>query len=428
LNKVMLQETIAFLRSAEGQEWLTRTNTLPKERLQRLQTLRRDLSPENARAVVELLELRARAKAKFSSADLMYFTREGLEQSTGEVVARYRAERLSSANQVLDACCGIGGDALALLEHTSVIAVDQSPYALACLQANADALMPHHSSRLHCLCADVTLLDLKRLRDGGVDAVLFDPARRIKDRTGASVRANSGEAYSPPLSWLEALRALFPTVAVKLSPATEEELFQQYAPYTEIELISTQGECKEAVLWFGKEAKALPQWSGEEFTYRATVLHREGAHATFLPTSLSEPLPSSPPQAWLYEPEPALIRAHLTQPLALEIGARPLTPQIAYLTSPQYTPTPFAKAYHILEAMPYRPKEIQKWLRQQGREVVIVKKRGVNLEPEQVRKTLQGGKGTPTVLVLLPYQGKTWGLLCEEQSSSTAAHRSEKVG
>src|SRR5204862_124898 len=64
---------------------------------------------ELARAALETALLRQRARAKFSHADAMYFTREALEQASGEAVSRYRAERFVPFGRVGDFCCGIGG-------------------------------------------------------------------------------------------------------------------------------------------------------------------------------------------------------------------------------------------------------------------------------------------------------------------------------
>src|SRR3954454_15048809 len=44
--------------------------------------LRKDISLERAHLVVEQIELRGRAREKFSQADTMYFTRKALEQAT----------------------------------------------------------------------------------------------------------------------------------------------------------------------------------------------------------------------------------------------------------------------------------------------------------------------------------------------------------
>ena len=55
-------------------------------------------------------ELRLRARAKFSRAMDMFFTRAGLEQASAEVIAGHRLARYAGAGLVADLCCGIGGD------------------------------------------------------------------------------------------------------------------------------------------------------------------------------------------------------------------------------------------------------------------------------------------------------------------------------
>jgi hypothetical protein len=72
-----------WLRLAEGQE-----NALVANRL-----LRKDLSADQARTVVEQVALRRRGADKFWRSNRMFFTKVGLEQATDEAVARYKASR-----------------------------------------------------------------------------------------------------------------------------------------------------------------------------------------------------------------------------------------------------------------------------------------------------------------------------------------------
>ena len=84
-------------------------------------------------------ELRLLARAKFSRAMDMFFTRAGLEQASAEVTARYRSARYSGAGLVADLCCGIGGDLVALAAGREVLAVDSQPLHLRMARANAEA-------------------------------------------------------------------------------------------------------------------------------------------------------------------------------------------------------------------------------------------------------------------------------------------------
>src|SRR3954469_8193483 len=71
------------------------------------EALRKRHPPELAKAALETAILRIKARDKFALADRMYFTREALEQATGEIVARHRARRFAHFQCVADLCCGI---------------------------------------------------------------------------------------------------------------------------------------------------------------------------------------------------------------------------------------------------------------------------------------------------------------------------------
>ena len=77
-------------------------------------------SPDQVAGAVRLAEARRRGAAKFTRADRMWFEPTGLEQATAEPVARHKAARFAGrAATVVDLCCGIGGDTLALAESVS---------------------------------------------------------------------------------------------------------------------------------------------------------------------------------------------------------------------------------------------------------------------------------------------------------------------
>ena len=60
-------------------------------RLPALDALRKRFPADLAAAALETTLLRKRATVKFAKAEEMFFTREALEQATGEAVAAYRA-------------------------------------------------------------------------------------------------------------------------------------------------------------------------------------------------------------------------------------------------------------------------------------------------------------------------------------------------
>jgi hypothetical protein len=408
---------LAWLMTDAGAALLAEACRLPADPLTRLTHLRRRTTPERAAAAVELLELRQRARGRFPLAETLFFTAEGLEQATAAPIAHYRASRFAEGVPVLDACCGIGGDAGALSHRAPVIAVDLNPVAALCTRANAPLFGGAYP--VHTLCADVTTLDLGRLaaQGGGVGAALFDPSRRADRADGSRRRVRDASDYAPPLEFLTALRTHFPALCVKVSPALDDDTLQRFG--SRVEFLSDRGECKEAALWFGPPAESLPTVDGADGyggdrNYLATVLRPGEPPATLVPFACDLP-PFSAPLRWLLEPDPAVIRAHLVPQVAALTQAAQITPGIAYLTAEESVPTPFATAYRILDWLPYQEKAVRARLRQLGRRVEVVKKRDVPLEPEQVRKALLDKDRSlpPCVLILTRYQEKIIVMLCD---------------
>ena len=406
----------AWLMTDEGAALLAAAGLLPADPLTRLTFLRRHTSSERAAAVVKLLELRHRARSRFPQAETLFFTQEGLEQATAAPIAHYRASRFAEGVVVLDACCGIGGDAGALAYRAPVLAVDMDPATALCAHANAPLFGGSHP--VHTLCADVTTLDLGRLAERGVGAALFDPSRRADRTDGTRRRVRDASDYAPPLDFLTALRTHFPALCVKVSPALDDDTLQRFG--SRVEFLSDRGECKEAALWFGSPTESLPAVEvgtgnyGGDHNYLATVLRAHAPPATLVPFACASP-PLSAPRSWLIEPDPAVIRAHLTPQVAALTNSAQITPGIAYLTADELNATPFADAYRILDWLPYQEKAVRARLRQLGRRVEVVKKRAIPLEPEQVRKTLLDKDRSllPCVLILTRYQEKIITLICD---------------
>jgi hypothetical protein len=105
--------------------------------------------------------------------------------------------------------------------------------------------------------------------------------------------------------------------------------------------------------------------------------------------------PVGPAEGYLYEPDGAVIRAGLVADVALQLGGHLLDEHIAYICAPELVDTPFARAYKVLEVMPYNVKALKAWVKDNGITVLDIKKRGTAVTPEELRKQLfAGGRGT----------------------------------
>jgi hypothetical protein len=98
--------------------------------------------------------------------------------------------------------------------------------------------------------------------------------------------------------------------------------------------------------------------------------------------------PVGPAEGYLYEPDGAVIRAGLVADVALQLGGHLVDEHIAYICAPELVDTPFARAYKVLEVMPYNVKALKAWVKENGVGVLDIKKRGTAVTPEELRKQL----------------------------------------
>lgn len=347
--------------------------------------LRRRAAADHVAVALTQVELRRRAERKFGDlAARMYFTPDGLEQATRLSVARHRAGRLlaASATSVIDLGCGIGGDLLATATAGLTAAgVDLDPVRVAVAEANLAALG---------LAGAVIVADATQLDTSPFDVAYADPARR-----SGRGRTFSPEGWTPPWSFVE--RLLRRDACVKVAPGIPHDLVPDGV---EAEWVSDHGEVKEAALWSGRLATA---------TRRATVI-RDGGLATVT----DEDDPGAGVRrigAFLYEPDGAVVRAGLVTAVAAGVDGGLLDKHIAYIASDVSFRTPFARGYQVLEQLPYREKPLRAALRERGIGALTIKKRGVSVVPDELRKRLNLRGDREATLVLTRVAGEGTALL-----------------
>lgn len=337
--------------------------------------LRARYPAELAAAALTQAELRRRAVAKFgAAASEMFFTPDGLEQTTRPEVAAHHAARFVAAGvrRVVDLGCGIGADALAMVAAgLAVTAVEIDPTTAAVARLN----LGHR--------AEMVVGDAEQLAEILVDeeaAVFCDPARR----TGAG-RLWRVEDFTPSWPLVTGLLDGSRVAGVKLGPALPHALIP---PGSEAEWVSSRGDTVEVGLWTG--AGSLP--GGRV----ATIL--PGARMV-VPAQTPE-LPAAPPGRYLYEPDGAVIRAGGVTTVGRLVKGWLLDPQIAYLASDHLVSTPYAIAFEVLEVLPYAEKVLRRWLRDHDIGRLEIKQRGITGDPAALRKRLQlRGSGACTLVI-----------------------------
>jgi hypothetical protein len=298
----------------------------------------------------------------------------------------------------VDLGCSVGGDTLALAALAPTLGIDLDPLRLQMARANMKAL--GLAGRTAFVQADLSAH--LPLHPSAELALFFDPARRAAGRRVFSVRD-----YHPPLDVVQGWLPDHPALGVKISPGVKLDELRSYD--AEVEFVSLNGELKEAVLWFGPLKSARR---------RATLL--PGPH-TLSETGdaaldVNQPdrrgLPLSEPQAYLYEPDPAILRSGLVEALGARLGAAQLDPDIAYLTAGQLHPTPFARAWAVEDWFPFGLKRLRAALRERGVGRVVVKKRGSPLQPEDLIRELRLTGDQERVVFLTHLRGRPIVMLC----------------
>lgn len=339
-----------------------------------LDRLRKRFPEPLARAALDTVLLRAKARAKFRHAGRMFFDREGLEMASGEVIAAYRAGRFVAAGlrSVADLGCGIGGDAIAFAAAgLAVTAVDRDPVRLRMAEANLTA----HGLTGRFVYGDALTVDL-----ADCQAAFADPGRRPGGK-----RVRGVDAGEPPLSGLVARFPVGFPLAVKLAPGVRRTELTDYD--ADPEFIAADGELKECTLWFGPFRTGKP---------RAVLL--PGSH--FLTGEPGDPFDAGPVGAYLFDPDPAAVRADLVGELARQLRAWPVEPGYAVLSGDEPAVNPFATAYHVDEVLPLDVKRVGAWLRERGVGRVTLLNRASSADADAVgRKWKLAGNEHRTVIL-----------------------------
>lgn len=378
--------TRALARAAEGfASGLTELAVLDR--------LRRDLAPEQTRAVLALIDGRRAASAKFPDADRLFFDRESAEQASAEVVARHTAARFAGATRIADLGCGAGGDALALAAHAPVLAVDRDSGRLALVAANAAV----RSMPIEVVEASVEAFALP----ADIDAAWLDPARR--DDGG---RVRDPEQWSPPLSTAIRIAAALPRAGIKVAPGIDLAAVPESC---EVEFISHEGVLVEAVLWNGTAVTAAR---------RATVLP-DGASIEGSPDTGATPI--GEPRRYLYDLDPTVGRASLVDVVAPLLHAWRLDEHTAYLSGDEAVDSPFARRFRIDGWIPFSERRLRDLLEALGVTRVEVMRRAspvdTNALETRLNRALAGAGRSPRVrTVALTRMGEAHvAIVCERE-------------
>ncbi|RRO12587.1 class I SAM-dependent methyltransferase [Saccharopolyspora rhizosphaerae] len=383
-------DDVQYLRSAAGRAAVAELSALPltaRSRFADVAAARRQVGERFAAAALETAVLRRKAESKLEGSAGWLFTDAALQQATASVVARHRAQRLVGRD-VHDVTCSIGADlaAVAAVARRSV-GSDLDRVRLLMARQNLDAAG-----------SGAVLAEADALRPVTRDtAVLADPARRDD---GGRRRWNPADLVPP----LDELLAVYSgrDLVVKCAPGLD---FAAVPDDAEAEVVSLDGQVREAALWFGSLADRTAR-------RRASVLRSDGS-AWSITDAEPDDCPSEDVREWIVDPDGAVVRAGLVRHYAARQGLVQLDPRIAYLTGD--APPPGVRAFRVLEHGRFHEKTLRALLRRHevGRLEILV--RGVDVDPDALRRKLKPKGAQEASLVIARVGDQAMAYLCRAE-------------
>jgi hypothetical protein len=315
-------------------------------------------SPEDARWAFGQWSLRQRGLAKFALSKQMLFDVDGLEMATHETVAAYHASRFPIGSLVADLTCGIGADLIALARRGPALGFE--------LDAGR-ASHAIHNLAVHGLQAEIAERD-SLASEWAFEYAFCDPSRRSHGR-----RTLDTSQFSPdPRQVAERMRNM-KLGGIKLSPMLSDRELEAFGG--RLEFISFGGECREALVWLG----SLPEPGRRAVHIQSRSTLEAGAD----PPVFGEPM------RFLFEADPAAIRAHCLGTLCDRHGLSALGDSNGYLTGNGWAETPWLKTFEVLTSHPADIKRTKTELKLSGGGTPIVKSRVAGVDVEKLQRELR---------------------------------------
>jgi hypothetical protein len=329
------------------------------------------------RAMAEQLGCRQKAVKKLPvlSAFNLLYTPLALEQSSGERAAAYKASFMSGT-RAMDLSGGLGVDAMFLARtFRDVVYCERDPLLCAMVEHNLQAsgvgnVQVRNGESIGLLAA---------YPDDAFDWIFVDPARREEGRRSIALDAASPDVVaSHDLLLRHAQR-----VCIKASPALEISGLKRLLPALQsIVVVSVDRECKEILLLLDRAC------SSDGFVQvKAVCLHADSEEMSEVAGGgEAQRVVGSAVKGFLYEPDPAIIKARLSAVLARDSGLEFVNRSVDYLTADVVIDGFPGRMFRVVECIAYKPKSFRAFLERHGVRGASIQRRDFPLSAEELRK------------------------------------------
>lgn len=338
--------------------------------------------------LTEQLTCYKKAAGKFPGIhqDGMLYTRRSLEQATGEAMLRYKSRKWRGSVAV-DGTGGLGMDTFALSQNFErVLHIEPDDEIQEIARHNHRILGVADSIEYY----NMTIEEWMSANNTAVDLLYLDPSRRA-----ANQRYYSLEDSTPNITEIkEQLLNYSESVVIKLSPMFDADaVYNQLSETERIECCSVNTEVKEVLAELSR-ATTEPE-------IKAVLVDKTGSPREIINRkSKAAAERSFEAPFYLYQPDPAVIKAGAVESLAEEQNLTMVGNPGFYLVG-NHLPASFpGKVYHIESYGRYQPKQIRKMLVNSGLDHIRIHRKNFPVCPEQLFKKLKISMGSQADLFL----------------------------
>ena len=328
-------------------------------------------------AMAEQLACQQKAIKKLptlSKHNLLY-TPLALEQSSGERTASYKAS-LMSGKKLIDLSGGLGVDSMALSKvFQEVVYCERDSLLCGVVEHNLKV-----SGITNVVVKNGESISmLAEYPDNFFDWIYVDPARREQGQRSIALEAASPDV----VECHDLLLRHAQRVCIKASPALEISGVKKLLPSLHtIVVASVDRECKEILLLLERTYA-----SDGPVQIKAVCLNADSEEITEVAGGSDVPkVVGKAVKEYLYEPDPAIIKARLSAVLARDSGLQFVNKSVDYLTADRKIEAFPGRSFRVVECVPYKPKSFRAFLERHAIAGASIQRRDFPLSAEELRK------------------------------------------
>lgn len=323
--------------------------------------------------LADQLMIYPKAKVKLPSFSSAYclFTPQSFEQSSSELLARFKAS-LFAGKRLLDLSGGLGVDDRAFAEHfDKVISID-SDHEL-------NKVVRHNFEKLGV--QNVERLDEDAYAYVGKNVDMYDLIYLDADRRSSQKRTYALADTEPNIMKLkEQLFGFTGNILLKVSPMLDlHAIIDELKDVSDIWVVSAKNEVKEVLVLLKQDAES-PVIHAVEADADKQVMYSKPYNQVLSPVKYAND------GLWFYEPALALIKANLASVYLQEHGITQVAQHSVYGVSEADAGDFFGRKFQLYESFEFSKNRLKGYLSNNRITKANIAKRNFPMEVDEIRK------------------------------------------